>query len=83
MREGRADLFPGCCTYRILLLRELPGASMLDLPDELAVGAHYGLALLSPRPEAARLVLFTLSAAGQAVLARHGFTTVTQTAEPR
>jgi ABC-type molybdate transport system substrate-binding protein len=83
MREGRADLFLGYCTYRILLPRELPGATILDLPDELAVGADYGLALLSTRPEAARLVLFTLSPAGQTVLARHGFATVTQTAEPR
>jgi molybdate transport system substrate-binding protein len=29
--------------------------------------------VLSPRPEAARLALFILSPAGQAVLARHGF----------
>jgi ABC-type molybdate transport system substrate-binding protein len=48
-----------------------------DLPEALAVGADYGLALLSPRPEAVRLALFALSPAGQAILARHGFAPVT------
>ncbi len=75
-REGRADVFLGYCTSGAQAAREVPGLTVQDLPDALAVGADYGLALLSPRPEAVRLALFTLSPAGQAILARHGFTPV-------
>ena len=76
MREGRADLFLGYCTSGAQAARELPGITVVALPDALAVGADYGLALLSSRPEAARLALFALSPAGQAILARHGFAPV-------
>jgi len=73
LREGRADLFLGYCTSGAQAARELPGTRVLALPETLAVGAEYGLALLSPRPEAARLAFYVLSPAGQAILARHGF----------
>lgn len=43
------------------------------MPEALAVFADYGLLLLDPRPEAARLAFFILAPAGQAILARHGF----------
>lgn len=77
LREGQADVFLGYCTSGAVARRELPGTGVHDLPQELAVGADYGLALLSRRPEAVRLALFTLSPAGQAILARHGFAPVT------
>ena len=44
----------------------------IPLPDALEVGPVYGLAILSDRPEAARLALFMLSEQGQAILARGG-----------
>ena len=48
----------------------------------LAVAADYGLAVVSNRPEAGRLAMFILSPQGQAILARHGFPTVTAPSAP-
>lgn len=70
---GAADLFLTYCTNARLAVREVPGATAVDLPAALAVGAEYGLVVLSDRPAAARLALFILSPDGQAALARHGF----------
>ncbi|WP_255569440.1 substrate-binding domain-containing protein [Neoroseomonas alba] len=75
-RAGRMDVFLGYCTSGALARAELPGIGVQDLPEALAVGADYGMALLSGRPEAVRLSLFALSPAGQAILARHGFAAV-------
>ncbi|WP_431284556.1 molybdate ABC transporter substrate-binding protein [Humitalea sp. 24SJ18S-53] len=80
-REGRADVFLGYCTSGAQAAREVPGITVQDLPPSLAVGADYGMALLSARPEAVRLALFALSPAGQTILARHGFAPVTQIAD--
>ena len=53
---------------------------MVDLPDGLAVGADYGLTVLKGPADqeaaAARFAMFILSPAGQAILARWGFTPV-------
>ena len=51
---------------------EVPGLVSIPVPDELESGPVYGLAVLSDRPEAARLALFMLSERGQAILARGG-----------
>jgi molybdate transport system substrate-binding protein len=57
---------------------EAPGLQIVSIPDELAVGADYGLTVMaSSRLEAARFALFVLSTAGQEILKRHGFTPVT------
>jgi ABC-type molybdate transport system substrate-binding protein len=76
LRDGRADVFLGYCTSGAVARREVPGVGIHELPDALAVGADYGMALLSARAEAVRLALFALSPAGQAILARHGFAPV-------
>ena len=76
LREGRADVFLGYCTSGAQAARDLPGAGVHELPEPLAVGADYGLALLSARPEAVRLAFFSLSPVGQAILTRHGFAPV-------
>ena len=73
LAERRADIFLTYCTNAIQAAREVPGLAVVTIPDALSVGADYGLALLSDRPEAARLVQFILSAKGQAILAAHGF----------
>jgi ABC-type molybdate transport system substrate-binding protein len=45
------------------------------VPDALAVGADYGLTVMSgARPQAASFAAFILGASGQAILAEHGFT---------
>ena len=67
-----ADLLLYYCSGVAPAVREVPGLVVLPVPDALEVGPVYGLAVLSARPEAARLALFMLSAAGQAILTRGG-----------
>jgi molybdate transport system substrate-binding protein len=71
--ETRADLILTYRTNALAAVAELPGASLVPLPESLAVGAEYGLVVLGERLGAARLGLFILSPPGQAILARHGF----------
>ena len=77
MAEGRADLFLSYCTSGNVAAAELPGLQVLELPDALAVGADYGLAVLDgpgdQQAAAARFAMFILSPDGQAILARWGF----------
>jgi molybdate transport system substrate-binding protein len=75
--ERKADVFLTYCTNAIEATREVSGARMLVIPDALAVGASYALAVLNNAPPAAqRFALYVLSVPGQTVLARHGFTPV-------
>jgi molybdate transport system substrate-binding protein len=72
--EGRADLFLTYCTNAMAARQEHPEQQVVQLPDALAVGADYGLTVMADAPPAAyRFTMFILSAAGQAILARHGF----------
>jgi molybdate transport system substrate-binding protein len=73
MAQRQADVFLTYCTNAVVAAREVPGLKIVSIPPTLAVGADYGLVVLSTRPEAARLALFILSPPGQAILARHGF----------
>jgi molybdenum ABC transporter molybdate-binding protein len=73
MEQRLADVFLTYCTNAVVAAREVPGLKVVAIPPALAVGADYGLVVLSERPEAARLALYILSPAGQAILARHGF----------
>ena len=73
--RGDADLFLTYCTNAQAAAREVPGAAVVALPEPLAVGADYGLAVMAGASEPAyRFALFVLSDEGQAILARHGFT---------
>ena len=80
LADGRADLFLGYCSAGKVAAGELPGLTVVDLPDGLAVGADYGLTVLKGPADqeaaAARFAMFILSPAGQAILARWGFTPV-------
>jgi molybdenum ABC transporter molybdate-binding protein len=74
VREGRADLFLAYCTAAKAAEAELPGARTVELPQNLATGAEYGLTVLNGAADtASRLALFLLSADGQRILARYGF----------
>ena len=76
--EGKADLFLTYCTNAAQAKQEVAAASVVALPDELAVGADYGLTVLANAPpDAYRLAMFILSAEGQRVLAKVGFGTPT------
>jgi len=71
---GQADLFLTYCTNALQARNENAALQIVQVPENLAVGADYGLTVLKDaRPEAERLAAFVLSSAGQAILARHGF----------
>jgi molybdate transport system substrate-binding protein len=73
--EGRADIFLTCCTNALVAQKENPDQRIVDLPDNLAVGADYGLTVITGAPSAARhLADFIVSPEGQKILERHGFT---------
>jgi molybdate transport system substrate-binding protein len=75
LADGKADLFLTYCTNAAVAARENPGQSVVPLPDALAVAADYGLTVMAAAPaDAYRFALFILSARGQAILAKHGFT---------
>jgi len=76
--DGKADLFLTYCTNAAEAKREIGGAQIVALPDELAVGADYGLAVIAQaQPDAYRFAMYILSIDGQRVLAKHGFTAPT------
>lgn len=74
MTENRADLFLTYCTNAVLARRDTGALRIVPVPDELAVGADYGLSILTPdHPAATRLALYILSPPGQRILADYGF----------
>jgi ABC-type molybdate transport system substrate-binding protein len=77
LAEHKADIVLAYCTAGSDVMREVPGAQVIAIPEALAVGASYSLTVLSgARPGADRLALYILSIPGQEILARHGFTAV-------
>ena len=76
--EGRADIFLTYCTGALVAQRENPGQQIVSLPEPLSVGADYGMTVMNDSPQAAyRFALFIVSAKGQQILAKHGFTAPT------
>jgi molybdenum ABC transporter molybdate-binding protein len=76
--DGKADLFLTYCTNAAEAQREIGGAQIVALPDELAVGADYGLTVIArAQPDAYRFAMYILSVDGQRVLSKHGFTAPT------
>ena len=73
MQQDRADLFLTYCTNAVLAVAEAPDLRIVRIPDDLNVGAAYGLIVLSDSEDAQRLAAFILSGDGQAILARFGF----------
>jgi ABC-type molybdate transport system substrate-binding protein len=72
--EGKADLFLTYCTNAVAAQKENPGQQIVALPEALAVGADYGLTVISDAsPNAYRFAMFILSAEGQRILSSHGF----------
>ena len=72
--EGRADIFLTYCTGALVAQRENAGQQIVALPEALAVGADYGMAVMNDSPPAAyRFALFIVSSKGQQILAGHGF----------
>jgi len=72
--DGRADIFLTYCTNVTEALKENAEFSNVTLPDEIAVGAEYGLTVITGAPTSAyQFAIFLLSTKGQHVLAKHGF----------
>jgi molybdate transport system substrate-binding protein len=74
LAEGRADIFLTYRTNALAAQQQYPAQKCVNLPDALAVGADYGLAVMKDAPVGAQtLAHYILSASGQTILARHGF----------
>jgi molybdate transport system substrate-binding protein len=74
MEQNQADVFLTYCTNAVLARKEVPVLQIVGIPDELAVGADYGLIVRKDAPVAAwRLALFILAPQGQNILADYGF----------
>jgi len=71
--DGKADIFLTYCTGALAARREHPDQQIVRLPDQLAVGADYGLTVMLTAPQAAyRFAMFML-ADGQQILTNYGF----------
>jgi molybdate transport system substrate-binding protein len=72
--EAKADLFLTYCTNAMEAKKEVTGAQIIALPDELSVGADYGLTVVANAPpDAYRFAMSILSSDGQRTLAKYGF----------
>jgi molybdate transport system substrate-binding protein len=72
--EGRADIFLTYCTNVLAAQKQYPDQQRVELPEQLSVGADYGLTVIEGAPPAAQdFVEFILSADGQKILAGYGF----------
>jgi molybdate transport system substrate-binding protein len=74
MSENKADVFLTYCTNAVLARREVPGLKIITIPEDLSVGADYGLLVRNGAPtEAWRLAMYILSLQGQNILKDYGF----------
>jgi molybdenum ABC transporter molybdate-binding protein len=72
--EGRADIFLTYCTNAVVAQKENPGQQIVALPDNLSVGAYYGMTIMNGAPAAAQeFADFIMSPAAQRILVSHGF----------
>jgi molybdate transport system substrate-binding protein len=72
--EGKADIFLTYCTNAHTAQKQNPGQQIIELPDDLSVGADYGLTVIDGAPPAAqRFANFIVSPDGEAILASYGF----------
>ena len=71
---GQADMFLTYCTNALAAQKENPGQQVVALPQPLAVGADYGLTVMTDASaNAYRFALFILSAEGQRLLRTYRF----------
>jgi molybdenum ABC transporter molybdate-binding protein len=75
LTSGRVDVMIGYCSGRQRMLRQLPDLSVVQVPNEIAAGPEYGLAILKgANPHADDLALYILSPEGQQLFVQFGFT---------
>lgn len=68
----QVDMSLTYCSATSALEQEVPELTSFPVPPRLDPHPVYGIAVLSDKPEAMRLVLFLLSGKGQAIVARAG-----------
>ena len=74
MGEKKADIFLTYCTNAVLARKEVQTLKIIRIPEELSVGADYGLLVRNGAPnEAWRLAMYILSPEGQKILREYGF----------
>ena len=74
MAEKKADVFLTYCTNAVLARKEVQTLKIIKIPEELSVGADYGLVVRNGAPiEAWRLAMYILSPEGQKILRAYGF----------
>lgn len=74
MDQGQADLFLTYCTNAVAAQREVPRLQIVQVPDELQVGAAYGVTARTNASPAAQSFANALTLpAAQAVFRRYGF----------
>jgi len=74
MGEKTADVFLTYCTNAVLAQKEVPNLQIIRIPEELSVGADYGLLVRKDASNAAwRLAMYILSPEGQKILRDYGF----------
>jgi molybdate transport system substrate-binding protein len=72
--EGRADIFLTYCTNALAAQKQYPGQQTVPLPENLSVGADYGLTVMTgASPAAQSFADFIMSAPGQNILTSYGF----------
>ncbi|MCZ4336845.1 molybdate ABC transporter substrate-binding protein [Shewanella colwelliana] len=74
MENNQADIFLTYCTNAVLAQKEVSQLKIVQLPDNLSVGANYGLTVIKgAQVDSTELALFILSPQGQTILAKYGF----------
>ena len=69
-----APIFLTYCTNALAAQKEDSRQQIVTLPDNLAVGADYGLTVIAGAPSSAQqFAEFMMSSQGQQILTRHGF----------
>ncbi len=72
--SDQADVFLTYCTNAVLAKAEVNTLQIVQVPQNLSVGADYGLMVLDQAPaQAWHLAMYILSPAGQTVLRNYGF----------
>ena len=73
MAEKKADIFLTYCTNAVLAQKELQSLTIISIPENLSVGADYGLLVRNgASTEAWRLAMYILSPEGQKILRAYG-----------
>ncbi len=74
MEGKKADVFLTYCTNAVLAQKEVQSLKVVRIPEDLSVGADYGLLVRNGAPsEAWRLAMYILSPEGQKILRKYGF----------